>query len=363
MKNIDSYIVRQFFLILVISLAAFLALFVVVDIVENLDKFIDAKVPVGIIGKYYSYSSPWFLKIGLPMAVLISTVFTVGLLSRRNELTAMKASGVSLYRIAAPLIVSAIFISIASFFFEDQVVTRGIQKRHRLEKEYVIGAHKNPYRVRKRNIFLQKSDRFHIAIDRYIERHNRAMGVAMQFLDSGTLTKRIDANWMTWNQDSAAWSVHTYAIREFHPDGFEAKVHFSRGDTLLAIDFSPQDIMREAISPEEKDYGQLKVFIRELEDNGVDTTRWEVNLHAKVSFAFTHLIVVLFSFPLVASKRKGGLAFGAGMSLFVILGYTAFIRFGQTLGYKGILDPVLSAWLGNLVFSAGGILLLTSARK
>jgi len=363
MKHIDLYLIQQFLLILGMSLIAILSIFVIVDLVENLDRFIDASVPANIIVRYYLYSCPWFINIGLPMAVLISTIFTIGLLSKRNELTAMKSSGISLYRIAVPLIISAIIISAGSFYFEDQLVILGNQKRHQIEKEYVIRLRKKTYQAKKRNIFLQKTNQFHIAIDRYVERQKKALGVAMQFLENDQLKKRIDANWMIWNEDTKIWKAHIYAIREFHPDGFEAKVHFSKGDTLLDVNFTPDDISREAISPEERNYGQLKVFIAELANSGVDTTRWKVNLHAKISFAFTNLIVVLFSLPLVASKPKGGLAFGAGMSVFVIFSYYAFIRFGQTLGYKGMLEPFFSAWLGNVVFSIGGIVLLFFVRK
>ena len=138
MKRIDSYVVRQFFSLLGVSLLGFIVIFLVVDAVENMDKFIDAEVPKGVIAAYYFHSIPWFVSIGLPMAVLVSTIFTVGLLSRRNELTAMKASGVSLYRIAMPLILCSILISGASFFFEDRVVTAGNQKRRAIEKDYLI---------------------------------------------------------------------------------------------------------------------------------------------------------------------------------------------------------------------------------
>ena len=363
MKRIDFYLIKEFLLILVGGLIGFWAVFVVVDAVENLDRFIDASVPIKIIMSYYFYASPWFISIGLPMAVLISTIFTVGLLSKRNELTAMKSAGVSLYRLAAPLIVCSIVISILSFFFDDQVVTVGNQNRKRIEKEHVIKTRRKGYNARKRNIFLQKSDQFHIAIDRYQPKLKKAVGIAMQFLDDGRLTERIDANSMSWSEEEKGWRVNTYALRSFHPDGFESSVKLSRGDTLLTIDFTPEDLEREAISPEEKNYAQLKVFIQELVESGVDTTRWEVNLYGKVSFALTNLIVVLFAFPLVASKQEGGIAFGAGMSVFVIFGYYAFIRFGQTLGYKGILEPMLSAWIGNIVFLAGGILLIILSRK
>lgn len=363
MKRIDSYITRQFLSLLTVSILGFLVIFVVVDAVENMDKFIDAEVPSTIILSYYVHSLPWFMSIGLPMAVLVSTIFTVGLLSRRNELTAMKASGVSLYRIATPLILCSIVISGASFYFEDRVVTAGNQKRRTIEKEYVIKSRDRRYSTKKRDIFLRKSDDFHIAIDRYTPKTMKAAGVAMHFMEEGKLARRIDANRMTWLPNDEHWRLETFAIREFHPDGFETAVHFSRGDTVVAINFTPDDLTRQATSPQEKNYTDLKQFITELRESGVDTTRWEVNLFGKVSFAFTNVIVVLFAFPLVVFKPKTGLAFGAGMSVFVIFGYYAFIRFGQTLGYKGILDPALSAWIGNIVFSLGGILLLMRARK
>ncbi|MFQ6615479.1 MAG: LptF/LptG family permease [Fidelibacterota bacterium] len=363
MKKIDLYLVGYFFTILAAALVSFVVIFIIVDAVENLDRFIDAEIPVGIIGAYYLNSCPWFIQVGLPMAMLLSTILTIGLLSRRNELVAMKSAGISLYRIALPIFISAVVVSVGSFFFEDQAVTLGNRNRRAIEKERAIRLRKQPYDTRKRNIFLQKSDRLHIAIDRYRPEQKRATGVAMQFLEKGRLTSRVDANWMEWVEDRKAWRIHTYAIREFHPDGFESRVEFSRGDTLLAVNFDPDDITRQAVSPEEKSYAELKLFIQELKDSGVDTTRWDVNLHGKISFAFTNLIVVLFALPLVASKAKGSLAFGAGISVFVIFAYYAFIRIGQTLGYKGILDPFLSAWIGNVVFSLGGVVLLILARK
>ena len=182
-------------------------------------------------------------------------------------------------------------------------------------------------------------------------------------MENGKLTRRIDTNRMTWLPQDGKWRLETYAIREFHPDGFETAVHFSRKDTVVTVNFSPEDLTRQATSPQEKNYNNLKIFIAELNESGVDTTRWKVNLYGKISFAFTNVIVVLFAFPLVAFKPRTGLAFGAGMSVFVIFGYYAFIRFGQTLGYKGILEPALSAWIGNIIFCLGGIILLMRARK
>jgi Predicted permeases len=110
-------------------------------------------------------------------------------------------------------------------------------------------------------------------------------------------------------------------------------------------------------------YRDLSIRIKQLKENGVDTTKWEVDRLFKVSFAFTNLIIVLFGIPLVVIRPKGGLSFGAGMGIFVIFIYYVFIKLGMSIGYNGITSPVVAAWMGNVLFCIGGILLLVFARK
>ena len=99
-----------------------------------------------------------------------------------------------------------------------------------------------------------------------------------------------------------------------------------------------------------------------MKKNGVDTIRWEVSRYLKKSFAFTNLIVVLFGIPLTIIKEKNSLSFGLGTSVLVIFCFYAFIKFGQTLGYNGILSPPIAAWIGNILFTIGGLILLLKAK-
>ena len=181
-------------------------------------------------------------------------------------------------------------------------------------------------------------------------------------LGTGVLKKRIDAKKILWESDSTKWKITDFSIRSFI-DGVEDHVVFSDSDTLLELHFTPEDINRQARSPDELDYYELTDRIRQLKDNGVKTVRWEVTRYMKVSFAFTNLIVVLFGIPLVVLRERSNLSFGAGMSVFVIFSYYAFIKFGQSLGFKGQVTPLASAWIGNVVFMIGGIILLLRARK
>jgi len=109
-KKLDIYLLRQFITILVVSLLGFLSIFIIVDLIENLDRYIDNKMPWLIVLKYYGYSLPYFINIALPMSMMIAAVFSFGLMAKRNEWTAMKSAGISLYRLSFTLLLFSIFI-------------------------------------------------------------------------------------------------------------------------------------------------------------------------------------------------------------------------------------------------------------
>ena len=119
------------------SLLGFLAVFLVVDLIENLDRFVDNGVPVMVTITYYIYTIPWFISVALPMSMLMSTVFSVGMMVKRNEWTAMKASGISIYRISIPLIFSGLLLSGISFLLDNKLVSFGNENRFDIDRDYV----------------------------------------------------------------------------------------------------------------------------------------------------------------------------------------------------------------------------------
>ena len=363
MKRLDLYLIRQFLTILGISILGFTCIFLIVDLIENLDRFIDNTVPWNIVSKYYVYTVPWFFNIALPMSMLIATVFSVGLLVKRNEWTAMKSSGISLYRIAIPLIIIGVIISYASFEFENRVVSSGNQVRSAIEQKYIKKKSRRKMKYVYNDVFLQKKEKIHIALGKYKVRQKSAEGVTILSMSEGIILKRIDAKTITWIDSLKRWAASEFSVRTFDENGYEIDVSIPKSDSLIQIDFTPDDILKQGKLPDELNYNELTERIVQLKENGVKTTRWEISRYFKISFAFTNLIVVLFGLPLVVIKPRGGLTFGAGMSFLVIFFYYAFIKFGQSLGFKGVLEPMVSAWIGNVVFSIGGLLLLLFTRK
>jgi len=363
MKKLDFYIIRQFLVTLLMTLIGFVCVILIVDLIENLDRFIDNSIPAHITIKYYIYAIPWFINIGLPMSMLISTVFSIGLLAKRNELSAMKATGISLYRIAIPITVIGLIVSFISFELDNKWVSKGNEVRFNIEREYMKRRSRVRAQTDLRNVFLQKNEKTHISIDRYRVDTTVGRSLTAISLEKGIVTRRMDARGIEWMDSLQTWNVTDFSIREFTLNGEVKQITMSRGDTLLKLNFNPEDISQQSKTPDEMSFADLTARIDQLKENGVDTTKWEVDRLFKISFAFTNLIVVLFGLPLVVMKSKGGLSFGAGMGIFVIFIYYAFIKFGMSMGYNGVMSPMTAAWMGNVLFSIGGILLLILVRK
>ena len=362
LNKLDRYLINQFWIILGIAILGFLSIFMVVDLIENLDRFMDNKVPSPVVFRYYVYTLPYFISIGLPMAVLISTVFSLGSMVKRNEWTAMKASGISLYRIALPLVICGVLLSGISFLLDNKLVAYGNEKRFEIDRDYVKRKSRHKLKNTLKDIFIQKNSSNHISLSKYYLQKTVGYDLTMVDLGDLTINERIDAKKISWDLDSLKWSVSDYSIRQFNEHGLETNVKIGTRDSLIDLGFMPVDIQQQARKPDELDYYRLTERITQLKDNGVDTVKWEVTRYIKISFAFTNLIVILCGIPLVVFKERSSLSFGAGASVFVIFGYYALIKFGQSLGFKGVIEPMFSAWLGNITFIIAAMVLFWRAK-
>jgi lipopolysaccharide export system permease protein len=287
----------------------------------------------------------------------------MGLLHKRNEITAMKSSGLSIRRIGISLLLVGFLISMISFFLDDLVVSEGMRRKAEVQSEYLAREFRRKHKVKKQNIFLQQSPNEHIAIDRYDYREQKANGVYIQRYRDGRLAERLDFQELKWDDEVQRWRGTNYHLRSFKYDQ-DTLITLTVGqDTLMSLTLKPVDLMKMSVRPEEMRYKELQEFITQLIRNGIDPTRWQVNMHFKMAFSMTSFIMVLFGLPLSVGKPRSSLAFGAGMSIFVIFGYYVAIKLGQSFGFKGVLDPFTSVWLPNFIFLSLGFLLLRRLRS
>jgi len=353
MTRIDRYILRQFVLTAISSLLAFMLLFVVVDMMENLDDFLDKQATLQIIATYYLFFLPEIIKLMIPVAMLLSALFTTGRLSTFNELPAMKATGLSLYRFMAPLLLFSLFVSGVSIYFNGWIVPFANKKKFDIGRVYF---QKNIEYIDKSNIFIQDSPTRILSMGYFDDNRNAAQQVSIQDFDPNDFTKlkaRFDANEMRWNPVNKTWTLYNGTSRRFL-DSSEQLDRFSML-AVGALNFSPDDIRKKQLKPDEMDYGDLQQFIQNQQRAGQDVARWLVDFYGKISFPFASVIVVLFGVPFSSVKRRGGLGVEFGIALAVCFLYMIFLKVSQAFGYNGDLSPLLTAWMANIIFLIAGI--------
>lgn len=357
MRILDRYILRRFIVTLLFALFAFIIIFIVVDLIGNLDKFIDKNVPKIIITKFYVSYSPFIFVLVLPIAMLLASLFSMGQMARYNELTAIKSVGVSLNRILLPLLIFSFFVSLLALVFGEKIVPPANQKNSNIKNEYIKSVKKD-INTRVKNIFLRDREDRRIFIDYYDSRDKTAHKVSIQKYIGNQIVERVDAPKMKW--EDGTWVLYNGYKRLFSGINEQATPFKILKDPN--IHFKPEQLVESNKAPEDLSYDELKTFIQEVIRNGGNPNRWLVDLHLKISIPFANLIMVLFGSPLASNKKRSGAIFGCMVSLVICFFYFGFVKFAQTLGHNGTLSPLLAAWLANAIFFVSGIFLLTVAK-
>lgn len=361
MKTIDVYILRQFIVTALFALVAFALIFILVDMMENLDDFIDRNATADIILMYYLYFLPEIVKLMIPLAMLLSALFTTGRLSTFNELIALKSSGMSLYRFMIPLVAFAVIVSGVSVYFNGWVVPSANKKKLNLERIYF---QKNIEFVSRNNIFIQDSDTRILSINMYDDSREMAYRVSIQDFrrdDPTILDVRYDAARMQWNAATETWTLLDGTMRKFK-DGRERVERFT-SLSIGKVNFSPDDIRKKQEKPDEMAYPDLSAFIENQQRAGYDVSRWLVDFYGKIAFPFASVIVVLFGIPFSSVKRRSGVGVEFGIAIAICFLYMIFLKVSQAFGYNGDLNPLLTAWLANIIFLMAGIFTLYRVPK
>ncbi len=367
MTILDRYIVRQFVTSFLFGLVAFVLIFLVIDMTEKLGDFLDTNAETLTIVQYYLAFSPEIIKLMTPVALLLAALFVTGRLVGQNELAAMKSSGVSLYRIMIPFLVVALIVSFISIYFNGWIVPYANQTKFDIERAHLRRSLSSPSRY---DIFFQEGRTRLVSIGYYDSNNRVASRVSIQEFSDTNLTmmaRRYDAGMMQWREPTeddsvqAGWILLNGTYRELA--GGRSTLEYFENKPVGRLALAPADIEKKQRKPDELDYEELKEFISNQANAGQEVSRWLVDYHAKIAFPFASFIVVLFGVPFAAAKRRGGVALEFGISVAVTFIYLAFMKTSQVFGYNGDLNPLLTAWLANILFFAAGVLNLLRVQK
>ncbi|MGH7588817.1 MAG: LptF/LptG family permease [Gemmatimonadota bacterium] len=421
MRLLDRYVMGEFIRMLILSLISLTAIFVLVHLMDHIDLYLDEGAPWPAIGKYYLYQTPYNLLLTMPMAMLVATILALGELGRHGELTAMKASGISLYRVVSPILAFALLLSLGVLALGETVVPRLNERVNDVYDEEIRG--EPPGRENFRGSFVYQNDDGYTYIVRalFVEEgvvpdslappspeearaaaatdlaeRRRAAGLVTEAAPDSTAEApaepeerdprpaveasaeqveiqrrfpdgtflRINAPQMVWESASETWVLRRGELRVF-PQGEEERMF---GFSLLRsarLTDPPAELLAEEKEPEEMSYEDLRAYIAKQERLGADTLTERVDLAMKLSYPFANLVIALFGVALIGSathlgRRGGGMGFG--LALFLTIVFWGFLRVSQGIGYGGGLPPAAAAWLANGIFGVVGLVLLSRAK-
>ncbi len=358
MKHLDRYLLREFVGYVALGLAGFIVIFVVVDLFEKIDVFLDHRAPLALIARFYLYRVPEVVVQVLPVALLLASFLALGQLNKFGELTAMRAAGLPLLRILLPVFAVAIGGTIVALLLGEMAVPTANRERDRIYDQQIQRLKRDVVAERADVTYLGSGGRIWY-IRLYLVGERRMHEVTLQEFARGELRKRIDAAEATW--DGAQWVFASGYVRRFE-GGRELAAPFER---LAAPELAerPDDFAKESVKPSEMDYLQLRAYIVRLRASGLRVANYLVDLHLKLALPLFNVIVVMIGASVATRLRLQSAALGFGLSVFIAFVFWGCMQLGKALGHSGMLPPYVAAWFGDILFAAVGIVLLAQAQR
>ncbi len=359
MKTIDRYVIRIFLSVLIGSMAAIVLIFIVLNLTDNMERFIETGAPLKAPVLYYLNFAPYIIVLTLPVGMLLASLSTIGSLVRSNELVALKASGVSAYRPITALSILALVIVGLSFLFSESVVPRANEAKKMVWNKYV--SQQGPVSYNETiNRTLDLGGGTTLFVRSFNTATNRGDDVTLAQIDGTQVRRLVQARSLQYDETTRTWELGQVEERTWENGIEQFATHDALSEDLPQL--SPAELNPRRRSPEEMAYGDLLDYVRRGEARARNITRASVDLHMKIALPFSSFIIVLFGAALAAVRRRAGLAVGFTASIGICFIYYFVIRAGQAFGYNGDLQPLLAAWLGNIIFGALSLFFLARAR-
>lgn len=354
---LDRYVSRKYVFVAALILVSLISISIIVTFFDSIGNIYEHRKPLSMLIDYIRARIPEFIHYGLPVTALMSALLTLGLFSKSNEITAMKACGISVYRIVMPLVLLAAVLGGLSFHIQENILPRS----NKMAAEIWNKINDAPVRSYESRSWISgpDGDRFYHYgyYDPKTSTFNR-LSIFDFDVAAWTISGRMFAAKAVLQGDTLrlekGWS------REFRG---EKQVKYQTWDALdLPQTAGKKLVLNEGKEPAYMTYGELRTHLRNVGALGFDTLRFRVDLMAKVSFPFVALIMTLIGIPFAFAMGKRGALVGIGIGLAFSIVYWVTIGVFLSLGYIGFLSPFLAAWGPNLIFGLVGLYLLFRLR-
>jgi LPS export ABC transporter permease LptG/LPS export ABC transporter permease LptF len=356
LRTLDRYILRKYMFIAGLAFASLLAVSAIVTFFEQIDNLYEHSKPMGLLLSYVAYRMPEFIHIGLPVLALTATLLTFGLLTKTNELTAMKACGVSVYRAVAPALAMSLLAGLLSFYLQERILPGSNRKAQEAWNELNDVPARTITVFNRRWVANKARDRFYHY--QYFDPDKSAWSEIQMFdldVEHWTIRRRLFAKRAELRGGTIV--LRDGWIREFRDAVPIAYDRFEEREIPLLDDKSL--FFAETKAPAQMTYGELREHVREIKGLGFDARRLQVDLAVKLAFPWVALVMTLLGLPFAFAMGKRGALVGIAASLGIAVVYWVMLGVFRSLGYVGILNAPLAAWGPNIVFGLlGGWLFL-----
>jgi LPS export ABC transporter permease LptG len=359
---VDEYVLREFLRTFTMVLVSFVMLMLVFTFFELLSDIIKNRTPLVTVGEYLIDLTPSMIYLITPLSVLIGVLVVFGVMNRNSEITAMKATGISLYRIAVPVLTIAAILSVSLFAFDELYLPQANRRQEAL-RDTIKG--KPPESVEhpgRRWIFGQpeKDQPARIFYYEYFDPDIDTFGnlTVFEFAPgSFRIEKRIFASTAQWEPHLNTWVFEDGWVRTFSGDEIADYQPFSVS-TFPEIHEPPAYFTREVRQSSEMSFSQLDGYIHSLRQSGFNTVPLRVQLNHKLAYPLITLVMGILAIPFALSMGRRGSLSGVAVAIGVAIAYFVVSGFFEAMGNVSWLPPVLAAWSPDFLFGLAGAYLL-----
>lgn len=355
---IDRYLLRQFAAFLGMGIAVAAVLIAVVELLQALDRYLRLKPPIVYILEHLVYSVLVALHQGLPVIMLVATIFLFLTLSRWHELTALKAAGVSLYRVSAPILVLGVVVAVGSGAFQEFVLPLVKERGEEVDRVKIRGQQPRHLQSRAR-LWLRSSETRFYRVELLSPATRELYGVSV--LEIGPdfrLVSRLDARRARWT--AGGWELHEGAVREIGPAGQVTTIPFGR--TAFDLPETITDFTDIQKPPAAMSFRELNEYVGRLEAAGFQVRKYLVDLYSKMSEPLKNVVMVLVAISFSLQAPRGGRLYGIGLAIAIMAAYLVVDYSARSFARADLLPPLLAAWTANVIFLGVGASLFLRAR-
>jgi len=364
---VDRYVLQSFLFWCALLLIGFVLMTHVYEFFDLLSDIVKNNIAMTRVFTYLFFRTPELIFELAPMSVLVAVLITFGVLTKHNEITAMKASGVSLYRLAVPVLAAALLMSGGLFAFAHYYVPDANRKQDAIRKEIKGKPVQTYLHPNRKWVFDPGSNNDpKVFYFKYIDGAQKLMvGPQVFELDPTNFRvhKHISAEKARWEPTLQTWVFENGWSRE-DPGGRHEKFSNFTGQaaTFQELDERPDYFLQEVLQDQQMNFQQLAAYIRELQRSGIDTITLQVSFYRKFALPLFALVMALISVPFAFLAGNKGAMAGVGVSFTIAIAYWTIGKLFEQLGDVNLLPAALAAWSPDLIFAMAGLYFFTRMR-